>query len=145
MTPQALAALHAACFQRPRPWTADEFAALIATPGAITLTAPEGFLLGRIIADEAELLTLAVRPASRRQGVGRSLVSRFLVAAREAGATSAFLEVASDNAAALALYAGSGWAAVGRRRDYYAPGVHAVVMRADPRAQDGGAAQASAG
>lgn len=130
MTPEALAALHAACFRRPRPWTASEFAGLIAMPGTLLLVQDGGFLLGRVIADEAELLTLAVPPRCRRRGIGRALVTRFLTAAHEAGAAAAFLEVASDNVSAQALYAGTGWSPAGRRKDYYAPGLDAVVMRA---------------
>ena len=66
MTPKALAQLHAACFTTPRPWAADEFAALLATPGILLLTADDGFLLGRVAAGEAELLTLAIDPALHR-------------------------------------------------------------------------------
>lgn len=137
MTLQAMAALHAACFTRPRPWSADEFAALIAAPGAIVVTGQRGFLIGRVVLDEAELLTIAVDPASRRQGIGQRLVSRFLAAAHQAGAATAYLEVASDNAAALALYAASGWIAAGCRPNYYAPGVDAAVMRIDTAAHAG--------
>ncbi|ARJ68935.1 GNAT family N-acetyltransferase [Paracoccus contaminans] len=137
MTPEALAALHAVCFRHPRPWSAREFADLAAAPGALLLTAGGGFLLGRVIADEAELLTIAVPPACRRSGVGRALVNRFLSRAGQAGAAAAFLEVASDNAAALSLYGATGWTPAGRRRDYYAPGLDAVVMRTGLCGPDG--------
>lgn len=138
MTPYTLAALHAVCFRHPRPWRADEFAALLQTRGALLLTAPGGFLLGRAIGAEAELLTLAVDPAHRRHGIGGALADRFLAAARDAGAEAAFLEVASDNAAAQALYAGRGWQAAGRRKSYYAPGIDALVMRHDLNRPDSG-------
>lgn len=80
---------------------------------------PTGFLLGRIVADEAEVLTLAVDPASRRRGIGARLVAAFLAEAAARGAGRAFLEVAADNAAARALYAAAGFAEVARRRGYY--------------------------
>lgn len=131
MTPDELAGLHAVCFTRPRPWTAAEFTALLAGPGAFLLTAPGGFLLGRTLAGEAELLTLAVAPDRRRQGVARDLVARFMAQAAGAGAACAFLEVASDNLPAQALYRAAGWRQVGVRRNYYAHGIDAVVMRAD--------------
>lgn len=128
----ALAALHAACFTLPPPWSAADFAGLRATAGCFLIEEPAGFLLGRVIADEAELLTLAVDPAARRQGCGAALVATFLAEAAARGAVQAFLEVAAGNAAARALYARAGFAEVGRRRGYYrAPGQpaeDAIVM-----------------
>ena len=129
MAPEQLAALHGRCFVTPRPWTAAEFDGLLSAPGCVLLTAADGFLLGRIAGGEAELLTLAVAPEARRAGQGRALVGRFLEQCQAQGAEAAFLEVASDNAAALALYRRTGWEAVGRRPRYYAPGIDAVVMR----------------
>ena len=129
MTPQALAAIHAACFTRPRPWSAAEFAGLLAEPMNFLLTRPQGFLLGRCLLDEAELLTLAIAPQARRQGLGTALLTEFETEAATRGAVTAFLEVAADNAPAQALYAGAGWQDAGRRRDYYGGGIDAVVMR----------------
>ncbi|PKP68690.1 MAG: ribosomal-protein-alanine acetyltransferase [Alphaproteobacteria bacterium HGW-Alphaproteobacteria-4] len=119
MTPAALAMLHAACFTSPRPWSAAEFAGLMALPGVFLLGDSRGFVLGRAVAGEAELLTLAVTPALRRQGLGRALLAGFEAAAQAAGAEAAFLEVAAANAPARALYAGAGWREAGRRRGYY--------------------------
>ena len=132
MTPAAMAALHARCFTTPRPWTAAEFADLLAEPPVFAVTVPLGFALGRVVADKAELLTIAVAPEARRQGEGRALLDGFLRTARARGAETAFLEAAADNAAALALYRWSGFAEAGRRRGYYhSPGnppVDALVM-----------------
>lgn len=120
MTPAALARLHAECFTVPRPWSAAEFAGLLDGPGVFLLTEGDaGFLMGRALAGEAELLTVAVAPAARRRGLGARLVARFLAEARARGAQSAFLEVAAGNAAARALYAAAGFAEAGRRRGYY--------------------------
>lgn len=125
--PADLAALHALCFTRPRPWSADEFAALLAGPGAFLAGDATAFALGRAVAGEAELLTLAVHPDARRRGRGRACLAAFEAAARARGATRAFLEVAADNAPARALYAAAGYAEAGRRRGYYAgPGGAAV-------------------
>ena len=78
------------------------------------------------------MLTIAVAPEARRNGEGRALLDGFLRTARARGAGTAFLEVAADNAAALALYRRSGFAEAGRRRGYYhSPGnppVDALVM-----------------
>ena len=121
MTPGQLAVLYAAAFPQSRGWTPDEFRHLISQPGAIlTCDGTAGFALGRIIVDEAELLTLAVAPKARRAGIGRRLLSGFVTDARKQGANRAFLEVAADNQAALALYTQSGWRESGRRLAYYA-------------------------
>lgn len=134
MSPAALAALHAACFRRPRPWTEAEFAALLAGPGVILVTDAAGFALGRAAGGEAELLTLAVIPEARRRGLGRALLVRFEAEARARGAAEVFLEVAADNLPARALYARAGYGQAGRRRGYYAagpegPATDALVLR----------------
>lgn len=129
MTPAELAAIHHECFTSPRPWSKAEFASLLPDPSCFLLTRPQAFLLGRTVLDEAELLTIAVAPAARRKGAGAALLAGFEAAAKMRGAVMAFLEVASDNAAAQILYAGAGWQNAGRRRSYYGDGVDAVVMR----------------
>ena len=115
----ALAALHAASFTTPRPWSAAEIAALIADPLVFLIAEVAGFALGRAVADQAELLTIAVAPAFRRQGIGARLVSGFLGEAAARGATRAFLEVSADNAAAIAVYDSLGFVAAGRRKGYF--------------------------
>ncbi|RJE80548.1 GNAT family N-acetyltransferase [Paracoccus sp. JM45] len=127
--PDRLADLHARCFTTPRPWSASEFASLIMTKGVFLLEENGGFLLGRAIAGEAELLTIAVDPERQRGGIGRHLVARFSSTARDMDATDAFLEVASDNHAAKALYLATGWLEAGVRRGYYGPRTDAIVMR----------------
>jgi ribosomal-protein-alanine N-acetyltransferase len=120
MTPAELATLHARAFTTPRPWSEAEFASLLSDPLAFLLVEGDAaFLLGRAVAGEAELLTIAVAPEARRLGLGRKLVGRFIYQARLRAAESAFLEVAEDNAAARALYRASGFTEAGRRRGYY--------------------------
>ncbi|GGL52429.1 GNAT family N-acetyltransferase [Wenxinia marina] len=133
MTPAALAALHAAAFPDERGWSAGEFAALLAAPGAVLEVHGPAFVLGRVIADEAEILTLATDPAHRRQGHARAALAAFEDGARAAGAEAVFLDVAEDNDAARALYAVAGYQEAGRRRRYYArkdgPATDALVLR----------------
>jgi [ribosomal protein S18]-alanine N-acetyltransferase len=128
-----LAALHARVFTTPRPWTGAEMAGFLADPLCFALIRPEGFVIGRAVAGEAELLTLAVAPEARRRGTGAQLVAGFLAEARARGAVEAFLEVAADNAAAIALYHAAGFAESGLRRGYYrrpeGAALDAVVMR----------------
>lgn len=136
MTPDTMARLHQAAFTTPPPWRAESFAALLAEPPVFAIASPCGraFVLGRAIAGEAELLTLATHPDARRQGLARRLLARFETEARARGAEVAFLEVAETNTAACALYAASGWHRAGRRPAYYPAvagegRVAAVIMR----------------
>lgn len=87
------------------------------------------FLLARIVADEAELLLVAVRPEQRRRGLGRALLDALDAEGRAAGVASTFLEVAAGNAGAIALYRARGYVEVGRRPNYYGANNDAVLMR----------------
>ena len=123
-----LAAIHGETFPPGECWDGPAFHSLLATPGAFGLLHEDGgFVLLRQAGGEAEVLTLAVTPASRRQGIARSLLAAAV--ARVAGPV--FLEVAADNVAALGLYQDGGFVPCGRRRDYYGPGRDAVVLRRD--------------
>jgi ribosomal-protein-alanine N-acetyltransferase len=128
----ALAALHAAAFPPADAWGPDAIRLMLDMPGAFGLHRPgQGFVLARVAADEAEILTLAVVPAVRRQGQGGALLAAAMAGAAARGATAMFLEVSERNAAARALYAAAGFAEAGRRRRYYADGSDALVMRRD--------------
>jgi ribosomal-protein-alanine N-acetyltransferase len=139
----ALAAVHALAFDAP--WPPEAFTGLLESPGVFALAAvtaaPVALILIRAVADEAEVLTLAVAPADRRRGAAKALLAAGLDLAAAAGAQNAFLEVAADNAPAIALYHAAGFAQVGRRSGYYAradgPAVDALVLR---RALNSGAA-----
>jgi [ribosomal protein S18]-alanine N-acetyltransferase len=120
MTPSEMAALHAACFTTPKPWSAADIAATLATPHSFLLSEPQGFLIGRALAGEAELITLAVAPKARNQGIGGRLVEAFLARARAENAESAFLEVSAANLPAQRLYVAKGFEQKGKRRAYYA-------------------------
>ena len=90
------------------------------------------FALVRVVVDEAELLTIATHPARQRRGLARACMHDWMSAAARRGADMAHLEVAADNAAAIALYESCGFRAVGRRAGYYRrganPAVDAVLM-----------------
>jgi ribosomal-protein-alanine N-acetyltransferase len=134
------AALHAESFTPlgERAWTRQDLAGLLASPGVAGLLLradgqEAGFALCRVAADEAELLTIAVRPGHRRQGAGRSLLAAIIDHVRGAGARTLFLEVGADNPAARSLYEAQGFSAVGSRRAYYrrgdGPPADGLVMR----------------
>ena len=129
MTAAQMAALHAAAFVVPRPWSAGEISDLLASPLCLVLSEPQGFILGRVVAGEAEVLTIAVEPAAQGRGVGGRLLAGFLAEAAQRGAATVFLEVAAPNGAARALYAKAGFVETGLRRGYFGSDVDAVVMR----------------
>lgn len=131
MTPEIMAALHKAAFAPERGWSAAEFASLCGSPYVEVFEREQGFALVRSIAGEAELLTLAVSPDHRRRGTARDLMQDWMI---HENAQIAFLEVASDNHAAQALYLQFGFAETGRRKAYYSrpngPSADALLMQA---------------
>ena len=122
---EAVMAVMAASFD-PRfgeAWTAAQCAGLLPLPGvwlslARDESGPQGFALARIVADEAELLLLAVRREAQGRGIGKLLLDRFGRLARARGAARLHLEVREGNQA-INLYERAGFALVGRRRGYY--------------------------
>ncbi|MEO0762769.1 MAG: GNAT family N-acetyltransferase [Pseudomonadota bacterium] len=129
MTPDDLARLHTVGFDEGRPWSAEEFESLLASPTTFLVTNAHAFALGRAMGGEAELLTLVCHPAHRRKGLGRDALLGFEMEAAARHAVSAFLEVASDNTAARGLYAAAGYELAGTRPGYYKRGTgHADAL-----------------
>jgi len=117
LTPALLAEIHAEAFDVP--WDEAAMASLLDSPGVFVRGDDQGFVMIRVIVDEAEILTVGVRPQARRGGRGRLLVQQSIVDSAAHGAVRMFLEVAQSNEAARSLYASCGFEEVGRRRDYY--------------------------
>ncbi len=120
----ACAALHAQSFAFA--WPVSDIEALLAAhstlgDGAFASKSRdiEGFILARLAADEAEILTLAVHPRKRGQGIAGRLLRVNAAALAARGAKSLFLEVEAENAPALALYRRFGFETVGERKAYY--------------------------
>ena len=128
MIARELAALHAVCFPEGEAWSPAAFTALCAMPGVRLSASDAGFILLRIVADEAEVLTLCVHPTRRRSGVGRALLAAAEHLAFAEGALHLFIDVAEPNVAARALYAACGYREVGRRPAYYPGGAAALVL-----------------
>ena len=130
MTPVALAAVHATAFDRP--WDAAAFQTLLGQPGVAALGDDDGFVLIRAVAGEAEILTLAVLPERRGQGLGLTLTRAAADLARTMQATVLHLEVAEDNVPALSVYRRAGFIQSGRRPGYYprqnAPDAAALIL-----------------
>lgn len=93
-----------------------------------------GFVLWRVAADEAEILSLAVEHAFRQRGHAHRLLQAAQIEAAARGARTMFLEVAEDNHPARALYQSLGFSTAGRRPGYYArgdrPAMDALILSA---------------
>jgi len=141
---EVLEALHGACFSRG--WDQVEMARVLAMPGTSGtlilpdhrdggLSSPSGFLLGREVAEEAEIISIGVLPTARQRGLGGALLAEFITRMQEHGVRTLFLEVATHNEAAISLYKRQGFIAAGLRKAYYAPepgqstSTDALIMR----------------
>ncbi len=123
---QAMAAIHAAAFPG-EPWDSESIATLLGQPGITGFIDPRGgILLLRVVADEAEILTIGV--TARRRGLGTALMRAAIEKARTLGAAVLHLEAKAGNAAALGLYESLGFVTAGRRPKYYVNGDDAVLL-----------------
>ena len=131
-----IAALHAASFHRG--WSEDEIERLLVDRNVVgdiarVGTRFAGFILSRLAADEAEVLSIAVSKDLRGRNIGSKLLHRHLGRLAAYGAKAVFLEVEENNVAALKLYRHTNFTEVGRRASYYRKGndaaVNALVLR----------------
>lgn len=121
------------------PWSASAFLSELdpGSPAARTWWVAHddgaliGFAGGMVVDRDMEILDVAVASAHRRSGIARKLLAHVSYDAQMLGCTTSSLEVEDGNDAAISLYEGLGYKAVGRRRAYYGAGRDAVVMRAD--------------
>lgn len=90
-----------------------------------------GYLVGTIVSDEAEVVSLAVDPGQRRRGAAGALLDAFIDGAVRDGVRTVFLEVRRSNRAAIALYESRGFRRTGTRARYYADGEDAASYRLD--------------
>ncbi len=138
----AAAELHSDAFARP--WSAEEFATLLGQEGSFGFAVrrvghpdapPAGFVLARNVADEAEILTIAVDKRLRGRGIGRQLMDAVLQHLYAERARCLFLEVDEENQPALKLYKRLRFEEVGRRPAYYSDRsgkrTSALVLRRD--------------
>jgi ribosomal-protein-alanine N-acetyltransferase len=130
----AIAALHKASFQRG--WGEEEVYSLLIDKNVIAHRAMigrvmTGFILSRLTAGEAEILSIAIAPKQRGRGLSRPLLDLNLRRLAGLGTRTVFLEVDENNAPARALYRRAGFADVGRRKSYYQSGANALVLRRD--------------
>lgn len=138
---ELLAEIHGAAFART--WSEDDFAHLLSEPAVFAVTVRRqslfggrhlaGFVIVRVAADEAEILTIAVRRGDRGRGYGRLLMEEVLRRLYRERIAACFLEVDRDNRVAIALYRSLGFVIAGERPGYYpdaaSDGRAALVMR----------------
>lgn len=122
---QKLANLHQKCFPN-KPWSADDFRDL-KNSGCEIIMSENGFIVYRIVVDEAEIITIGVNPEMRRNGIASAMIGIIEKMLKNQGVKKIFLEVASNNIAAQKLYENSGFVRVGLRPRYY-DGVDAILM-----------------
>ena len=123
-----LANLHQKCFPN-KPWSVDDFRDL-KNSGCEIIMSENGFIVYRIVVDEAEIITIGVNPEMRRNGIASAMVGIIEKTLKNQGVKKLFLEVASNNIAAQKLYENSGFVRVGLRPKYY-DGVDAILMSKD--------------
>ena len=115
-------------------WTQASYREWMNSPGAVAFVSEidgraTGFIIGRQVADEAEVLNVAVSPLARRKGQGGALLKAALDEFRARGASRVYLEVRESNLAARAFYAKHGFSQAGKRLNYYRkPEEAAIVM-----------------
>ena len=121
---ETLAEIHAAAFARP--WSVFEFERMLAddhitADGLFVARKPDpaGFALSRRVADEAEVLSVAIAPELRGRSCARPLLAGHLDTLAREGVRSVHLEVEEGNLRALAVYRRLGFGEVGRRVGYY--------------------------
>jgi ribosomal-protein-alanine N-acetyltransferase len=134
-----IAALHRLLFDPS--WDEATIVALLDRPASLALVAEDkkgeplvGFVLAQVAADQADLLSIGVRPSHQRGGLASSLITELTAALRELSVGKLYLEVAADNMAALACYRALGFAEAGMRKAYYAQGcapADAIVLVRD--------------
>jgi ribosomal-protein-alanine N-acetyltransferase len=134
----SFAKLHAISFRRG--WSDGEFERLllernVVAHRALVGRALAGFILSRIAANEAEILSVAVASARRGRGLARALLNLHMRRLVGLGVRAMFLEVDEDNVPARRLYERAGFREVGRRPGYYqhetGNSAAALVLRRD--------------
>ena len=123
-----LANLHKKCFPN-KPWSADDFRDLKQS-GCEIIMSENGFIVYRIVVDEAEIITIGVNPEKRRLGIASAMIGIIEKTIKNQGVKKIFLEVASNNIPGQKLYENCGFKTVGLRPKYY-DGVDAILMSKD--------------
>lgn len=118
------------------PWSPADFVSVMSMPQAIFLVAVDasgivaGYVMAMVVADESEILNIAVDPVRRGGAIGGMLLDAALTAGESQGVVSTFLEVRESNEPAIRLYRSRGFEEISRRKKYYrSPAEDALVLR----------------
>lgn len=117
--------LHKACFPN-KPWSASDFADLKKS-GCDIIASQNGFVVWRVVADEAEIITIGVHPDARKSGIASAMLAIIENDIKKRGGKKIFLEVAENNEPARKLYEANGYKKIGIRPKYY-DGIDAILM-----------------
>ncbi|MBO7332099.1 MAG: ribosomal protein S18-alanine N-acetyltransferase [Alphaproteobacteria bacterium] len=120
-----MALIHETSFDEP--WSEKAFSDLLSLPTSVAIINDSGFVLASAVANEAEILTIAVLPNCRKKGKGKALLKQLSDELSLRGVSKLFLEVRIDNQSALMLYSHFGFKEIGRRKGYYS-GIDALTM-----------------
>lgn len=117
--------LHKSCFPN-KPWSASDFADLKKS-GCDIIASQNGFIVWRVVADEAEIITIGVHPDARKNGIACAMLTLVENDVKKRGGGKIFLEVAENNIPARKLYETNGYKQIGVRPKYY-DGIDAIMM-----------------
>ena len=120
--------LHKVCFPK-KPWSASDFADLKKS-GCDIIASQNGFVVWRVVADEAEIITIGVHPDARKSGIASAMLAIIENDIKKRGGKKIFLEVAENNEPARKLYEANGYKKIGVRPKYY-DGIDAIMMDKD--------------
>lgn len=120
-----LAQIHKQCFPD-KPWTESDFADLKKS-GCEIIASENGFIVWRVAADEAEIISIGVAPDARRNGIAETMIFLMEQELKKQSIVNVFLEVSEVNTPAKNLYKKCGFKPTGRRPKYY-DGTDAIIM-----------------
>jgi [ribosomal protein S18]-alanine N-acetyltransferase len=114
-------------------WSRESYEELCTSEGFLAFVSERagivsGFVIGRQVADEGEILNVAVRRENRRKGEGQALLSAVLEQLQRRGVRRVYLEVRESNETGIAFYQEQGFAKTGRRPGYYREPEEAAVL-----------------
>lgn len=133
---EAVHAIEVAVFEVD-PWSAEQFWGELAQPTREYIVAEDdGVIIGYagayLLPPDSDVQTIAVAPEAQGRGIGRLLLEELIAIAVRHDCAQLLLEVRSDNESAIAMYERFGFESISKRRDYYASGVDALIMRLRP-------------
>ncbi len=133
---EAVHAIETAVFEVD-PWSAEQFWGELAQPTREYVVAEDdGVIIGYagayLLPPDADVQTIAVAPVAQGRGIGRVLLEELIANAVRHDCAQLLLEVRSDNESAIGMYERFGFESISKRRDYYASGIDALIMRLRP-------------